>query len=171
MLFPTSLRLPRRLAGRCLFASLGLLLFLPAPLRAQTPPAGTFDATTLRQPTDLGFVWLIKAGDDPSYARADYDDTHWTRLDTNQSLKQIFPTQHPSVIWYRMHVKVAPNQAGLSLEEFNLSSAFEIYVNGERMFANGSVSPYQPYGFQARIVKPIPEAMIATGSVVIAMRL
>jgi hypothetical protein len=147
------------------------LLFLPAPLRAQTPPAGTFDATTLRQPTDLGFVWLIKAGDDPSYARADYDDTHWTRLDTNQSLKQIFPTQHPSVIWYRMHVKVAPNQAGLSLEEFNLSSAFEIYVNGERMFANGSVSPYQPYGFQARIVKPIPEAMIATGSVVIAMRL
>jgi hypothetical protein len=147
------------------------LLVPPAPLCAQTPQAGTFDATTLRQPTELGVVWLIKAGDDPSYARAETDDSQWTRLDTNQSLRQFFPTQHPSVIWYRLHVKVAPNEAGLSLEEYNLSSAFEIYVNGERMFANGSVSPYRPYGFQARIVKPIPDAMIATGSVVIAMRL
>jgi hypothetical protein len=166
MLFPTSLRLLRRLAGICLYASLGLFFFPPALLCAQT-----FDATTLRQPTDLGFVWLIKAGDDPSYARAETDDSQWTRLDTNQSLKQFFPTQHPSVVWYRLHVKVAPNQTGLSLEEFNLSSAFEIYVNGEKLFANGSVSPYRPYGFQARIVKRIPDAMIATGSVVIAMRL
>jgi hypothetical protein len=166
MLFPTSLRLPRRLAGICIFASLGLLLVPPAPLCAQT-----FDATTLRQPTDMGFVWLIKAGDDPSYARADCDDSQWTRLDTNQSLKQFFPTQHPSVIWYRLHVKTAPNQTGLSLEEYNLSSAFEIYVNGEKLLANGNVSPYRPYGFQARIVKRIPDAMIATGSVVIAMRL
>ena len=166
MLFPTSLRLLRRLAGICLYASLGLFFFPPALLCAQT-----FDATTLRQPTDLGFVWLIKAGDDPSYARAETDDSQWTRLDTNQSLKQFFPTQHPSVVWYRLHVKVAPNQTGLSLEEFNLSSAFEIYVNGEKLFANGSVSPYRPYGFHARIVKRIPDAMIATGSVVIAMRL
>jgi stage II sporulation SpoE-like protein len=166
MLFPTSLRLLRRLAGICLCAFLGLLFFPPGPLCAQS-----FDATTLRQPTDLGFVWLIKAGDDPSYARADFDDSRWTRLDTNQSLKQVFPTQHPSVIWYRLHVKVAPNETGLSLEEFNLSSAFEIYVNGERLLANGVVSPYRPYGFQARIVKRIPDAMIASGSVVIAMRL
>jgi hypothetical protein len=171
MLALTSLRLTRRLAGMCLFAFLSLLLVPPAPLRAETPQAGTFDATTLRQPTDLGVVWLVKAGDDPSYARAETDDSQWMRLDTNQSLRQFFPTQHPSVIWYRLHLKVAPNQTGLSLEEFNLSSAFEIYANGERIFSNGSVSPYRPYGFQARIVKRIPDAMIATGSVVIAMRL
>lgn len=166
MLFSTSLRHSRRLAGICFFAFLGFLLLPPAPLWAQS-----FDATTLRQPTDLGVVWLIKAGDDPSYARADFDDSQWTPLDTNQSLKQIFPAQHPSVIWYRLHVKVAPNETGLSLEEFNLASAFEIYVNGQRLFANGSVSPYHPYGFQARIVKRIPDAMISSGSVVIAMRL
>jgi hypothetical protein len=158
------------LAGICLSASLGLLLFPPARLCAQTPPAGTLDATTLRQPTDLGFVWLIKADDDPSYARADFDDSQWTPFDTNQSLKLIFPTQHPSIVWYRLHVKVTPNETGLSLEEFNLSSAFEIYVNGERLLLNGNVSPYRPNGFQARIIKRIPDAMIATGSVVIAMR-
>ncbi|MGD0348261.1 MAG: PP2C family protein-serine/threonine phosphatase [Terracidiphilus sp.] len=171
MLFAISLRLSRGLAGICFLALVGLLLLSPAPLCAQTPQTGTFDATTLRQPTDLGGVWLIKAGDDPSYARTDFDDSQWTRLDTSQSLKQIFPTQHPSVIWYRLHVKTAANEAGLSLEEYNLSSAFEIYVNGEKLFATGSVSPYHPYGYAARIVKPIPDAMIASGSVVIAMRL
>jgi hypothetical protein len=142
----------------------------PALLCAQTPQAGTFDATTLRQPAELGVVWLIKAGDDPSFARPDFDDSQWTRMDTTQSLKLVFPAQHPSVVWYRLHVKVAPNQTGLSLEEFNLASAFEIYVNGERLFSNGKVSPYHPNGFEARIVQRIPDAMIASGSVVIAMR-
>jgi serine/threonine protein phosphatase PrpC len=171
MLFPTTLRLPRRLAGICLFVFSGLLLVPPAPLRAETPQPGTFDATTLRQPTEMGVVWLVKAGDDPSYARAETDDSQWTRMDTNLSLKLFFPTQHPSVVWYRLHVKVAPNETGLSLEEFNLSSAFEIYVNGEKLFSNGNVSPYRPNGFQAPIVKRIPDAMIASGNVVIAMRL
>lgn len=171
MLFATSLCLLRRLAPFCLFVLLGVLFFPPAPLRAQTHQAGTFDASALRQPTDLGVVWLVKAGDDPSWASAEYDDSQWTRIDTTQSLKQFFPTEHPTVIWYRLHVKTAPNQAGLSLEEFNLSSAFEIYVNGQKLFVNGSVSPYRPYGFQAHIVKRIPDAMIATGSVVIAMRM
>lgn len=170
MLFPHSLRLPRHvfesLAAGSLFALSSLLLFSPALLRAQG-----FDASTQRQPTDLGVAWMVKAGDDPSYARPDYNDSQWTRVDTTRSLKEYFPSQHPSVMWYRLHVKVAPNQTGLSLEEYYLASAFEIYVNGERLFANGSVLPYRPNGFAARIVKRIPDRAIATGSVVIAMRL
>jgi len=138
----------------------------PYALRAQT-----FDATTLRQPTDMGMTWLIKPGDDPAYARADFDDSHWTPFDPNHSLKEIFPGQHPTVMWYRLHVKVAPNQTGLTLEEFNLSSAFEVYVNGEKLLATGQVSPYRPSTFAARLFKPIPDAAIATGSLVIAMRL
>jgi phosphoserine phosphatase RsbU/P len=159
------LRFPRRLTAFILFAFFGLLLLPIAPLRAQS-----FDATALRQPADLGVVWLVKTGDDPSWGRPDLDDSQWTRVDTNHSLKEFFPSQHPSVLWYRLHVKVAPNETGLSLEEFNLSSAFEIYVNGERIFASGSVSPFHPYGYAARIVKRIPDAAIATGSIVIAMR-
>jgi phosphoserine phosphatase RsbU/P len=150
------------------FAAVALLtsLFACTSLSAQT-----FDATTLRQPTDLGVTWLVKPGDDPSYARADLDDSQWTPVDTSLSLKHYFPNNHPNVMWYRLHVKVSPNQTGLSLEEFNLTSAFEIYVNGEKLFEDGSVSPYRPYTFAARIVKRIPDSAVATGSLVIAMRL
>jgi hypothetical protein len=124
----------------------------------------------LRQPTELSMTWVVKQGDDPAYARSDFDDSQWMRVDPNRSLNEYFPNARPEVLWYRLHVRVAPNETGLALEEYSLSNAFEIYVNGERMFETGSVSPYHPYTFSARILKRIPDSVIATGSLVIAMR-
>ena len=142
------------------------ILLTPRSLCAQS-----FDATTLREPTDLGMTWLVKAGDDPAYSRADFDDSQWMRVDPNLSLRNYFPHTRPNLVWYRLHVKVAPNQSGLALAEYNLSSAFEIYVNGERLFQAGQVAPYKPYLFSARMVRGIPDSAIASGSVVVAMRL
>ncbi len=169
MLFPNSLRLPRRLAGICLFAFLGLLLVPLAPLCAQTPQAGTFDATTLRHPTPLSMTWLLKAGDDPAYSQPGFDDSKWTVVDPNETLLRTFQDR-PEIVWYRLHVKVAPNDTGLALGEFYLDSAFEIYVNGKKLISTGSVSPFKPSTFDAYLLKRIPDADIATGSLVIALR-
>lgn len=132
--------------------------------------AQTFDATNLRGPTELGMTWLVHAGDDPAYARPDFDDSQWTRFDPSKSLNTVFPNRRPQVVWYRLHIKVAPNQTGLALEEFNIGSAFEIYVNGERLIQVGRVAPFVPYTHDARLLKRIPETAIATGSLVIALR-
>lgn len=160
----TSLLL-RRLPAIALFTCLGLSLVAPCPLHAQS-----FDATSLRQPANLDATWLAKAGDDPAFAQPDFDDSKWMRVDPNQSLKTYFQNSRPSIVWYRLHVKVAPNQTGLALEEFSLASAFEIYVNGQRLFENGTVSPYRPFTINARIVRRVPDAAIAAGSLVIALR-
>ena len=165
MLMRISLRSLRRLSAIAPLTFLALSLMPSALLRAQT-----YDATMLRRPTELSMTWVVKQGDDPAYARSDFDDSKWTVVDPNRSLKEYFPNARPEVLWYRLHVKVAPNETGLALEEYNLSNAFEIYLNGERMFETGSVSPYHPYTFNARIVKRIPDSVIATGSLVIAMR-
>lgn len=169
MLFPTSLRLPRRLAGIFLFAFFGLLFLPPAQLRAQTPQAGTFDATTLRHPANLSMNWLIKAGDDPAYAQPGFDDSKWAVVDPGETLLRTFQTR-PEIVWYRLHVKVAPNQTGLGLQEFYLDSAFEIYVNGKKLMETGSVAPFKPSTFDAYLIKRIPDEDIATGSLVIALR-
>ena len=71
----------------------------------------------------------------------------------NLSLRQYFPGRRPEVLWYRLHVRVAPNQSGLALSEWNLTSAFEIYANGEQLFATGQVAPYKPYLFNARLLE------------------
>ncbi len=132
--------------------------------------AQTFDATNLRQSTEMGMTWLVHAGDDPAYARPDFDDSQWTRFDPSKSLKTVFPNSQPQVVWYRLHVKVAPNETGLAVEEWNIGSAFEIYVNGQRLIQLGRVAPFRPYTRDAHLLRRIPEAAIATGSLVIALR-
>lgn len=132
--------------------------------------AQIFDATNLRQPVQMGMTWLVHAGDNPTYAQPGFDDSRWTRFDPNTSLAALFPSDRPKVVWYRLHVKVAPNETGLALEESGISSAFEIYVNGQRLISVGRVSPFVADTFEARLLKRIPDAAIATGSLVIALR-
>lgn len=142
---------------------------LVAAAAAQSP-VPVFDATTLRQPTDLASTWLVQPGDNPAYADPAYDDSHWIRFDPHSDLRNVLIHDRPDVVWYRMHVKVAPNQTGLALEEYALARAYQIYVNGRLLMQGGRVKPYSAYSIGAHLVRPIPDAQIATGSLVIALR-
>jgi hypothetical protein len=149
-----------------IFAAFGMCMALAAPAaRAQT-----FDATSLREPADLGGVWLVQAADDPAYSQPGYDDSKWLHFDSTKSIKTVIPNAKPEIIWYRLHVKVAPNQTGLALSEILISSAFEVYVNGQRIMQTGRVAPFVPYTYGARLLEPIPDREVATGSLVIALR-
>ncbi len=132
--------------------------------------AQSFDASNLREPADLGAKWLVHAGDDPAYARPDFDDAQWTLFDPHTSITTLFPHTHPEIVWYRLHVKVDPAQTGLALKELELGRAFEIYVNGERLIASGQIAPYAPYTLNARVLRRIPDRLLASGSLVIALR-
>ncbi len=147
-----------------------LALCLCLPFAAPLGQAQSFDATNLRQPTDLDALWLVHAGDDPAYARMDFDDSAWTRFHSAVSIRTVFPDSHPEVVWYRLHVKVLPSQTGLALAEWNIASAFEVYVNGQRMMQCGRVAPFAACIYGARLLEPIPARELATGSVVIALR-
>ncbi len=144
--------------------SLALFVLIAYPVRAQT-----FDATHLREPASLAVKWLVQAGDDPAYASPDFDDSHWTLFDPSGSIASLLP-HHPEVVWYRLHVKVDPTQTGLALSEMKLSRAFEIYVNGERLMASGQVVPFVPYTSDARVLARIPDRALASGTIVIALR-
>ena len=143
-----------------------LLLF---GMGASGAPGQTFDATHLRQPVNLDMKWLVNAGDNPDYKSPELDDSHWKLFDPSSSITSMYP-QHPEVIWYRLHVKVDPAQSGLALSEIKIARAFEIYVNGERLIASGQVAPFVPYTADARLLGRIPDRMLASGSVVIAVR-
>lgn len=144
----------------------GFVLACAAPVLA----AQSFDATHLQVPTDLNSPWLMHAGDDSAYARPDFDDWQWMPFDAHTDIKTIFKASKPSVIWYRMHMKVSRDQTGLALREVKLSSAFEVYVNGERIMASGEVEPFIPYTASARVLARIPDRMLASGSLLIAVR-
>jgi len=147
-----------------------LVLVTGAVMGAGVARAQTFDATNLHGPVDLAAKWLIQAGDNPAWSEPAFDDSQWTPFDSSTSLKSVFSTSHPEVVWYRLHVKVVPAETGLALAEWNTSSAFDIFVNGERLFHSGEVAPFVPYTQNGRLVKRIPDQQIATGNLVIALR-
>jgi len=149
-----------------LYVIAGLVLACAAPVLA----AQAFDATHLLVPTDLNSPWLMHPGDDPAYAWPDFDDSQWAIFDPHTDLKKNFIANQPEVVWFRLHVKVSPDQAGLALKEINISRAFEIFVNGERLIASGRMKPYVPYTSGARLLAAIPPRMIASGSLLIALR-
>ena len=153
-------------------ATAALLLFLLsafATARAQSANA-IFDATNLREPADLSMNWRVYAGDDPAFASPVFDDSQWKLFDPRASITYIFGKTDPEVIWYRLRVKVNPDQTGLALRELMISRAFEIYVNGERIIASGQVSPFVPYTMSSRMLARIPDRLLASGVLVIAVR-
>jgi phosphoserine phosphatase RsbU/P len=157
-----------RFTALCVFVLLAFAFLAREAAAERLVP--TLDASNLQQPTVLDSPWLIHAGDDPAYAQPGFDDSQWTVYDPHIDLKRIFQQNHPGVIWYRLRVKVDPKQTGLALREATISRAFEIYVNGERLIAAGQIAPFVPSTWNAKILGRIPDRMMASGSVLIAMR-
>jgi len=149
-----------------------LLLFLVSALataRAQNANA-VFDATNLREPADLSMNWRVYPGDNPAFASPAFDDSQWKLFDPRAPISYLVGNAYPEIIWYRLRVKVSPDQKGLALREMMISRAFEIYVNGERIIASGQVAPFVPYTMNSRILTPIPERLVSSGELVIAAR-
>jgi phosphoserine phosphatase RsbU/P len=164
--------------ARALFSGCALLLLFSAStghalagagLSAGTAP-NVFNATHIHEPVNLGGTWLVHAGDDPAFARPDFDDSGWTPFDSSTSIASIYGKEKPPVLWYRLRIQVDPGDSGLGLSENNLSRAFEIFVNGQRLIANGQVDPLKACTFAARLRAPIPDSMTASGLLIVAMR-
>jgi sigma-B regulation protein RsbU (phosphoserine phosphatase) len=158
-----SLSIKALLALPCLAA---LLAFASLPAIGQS-----FDATALRQPTELDATWLVHGGDDPSWASPSFDDSKWLPFTpSRQSLHDLYPNVPQEVVWYRLHIKVDPSQTGLALQEWFISSAFDVYSNGVKLIQVGQVAPFKPAFYRARLLVRIPDDQIRTGSIVIALR-
>src|SRR5580692_755681 len=124
-------RLGRHLAPLFVLAAIGMLWVLPCSGLAQDRASldrVTLDATHLQQPVDLAGMWLIHAGDDPAYARPDFDDSSWIVFNPATPIKPLFPGSRPEIIWYRVRVRVDPEQSGLGLREQMISHAYEVYL-------------------------------------------
>jgi phosphoserine phosphatase RsbU/P len=147
-----------------------LLMVGAAPATHAQIQSAVFDATSLREPVKLGAIGVFIGGDDPAFARTDYDDSKWLPADDKRPIHEILPNSQPKVVWQRIHVKVSPNQTGLGIEAWDVAGVFELYVNGQKLLGSGHFTPWGRYTKDARLVARIPDAQIATGNLVIAIR-
>jgi hypothetical protein len=147
-----------------------LLAGLAAAQPAPNPPAPAQDASRVFVPIELNSGWLMHPGDDPGWADPALDDSGWTPYDVTGDLKTVLTGSRPEFVWYRLHLKVSPQEAGLALRQGSIAKAAEVYVNGELFTSEGRVQPFVSYTWNALVVRRIPDRMLAGGSLVIAVR-
>ena len=135
------------------FALFGLLLQLVVP------QAG---------PVELAGPWRFHAGDSLAWAEAAYQDTHWDSV----RVPGRWPLGKAAGFgWYRLRFEVrGPVREPLGLWFRSVATAYEVYVDGERVGSMGGLPP----DYRARTVIPLvaglPPAAQSPGQHVIAIR-
>ena len=116
-----------------------LLLFFAstaAVLRAQDSAAPENNANVLLidRPnaqdwlTDIDDGWRVHDGDNPAYARPDFDDASWDQVDLDD-----LGAAQPGWRWFRLHIRLHENHPDLALLISAGDGTYELYINGIRV--------------------------------------
>ncbi|MGB6973204.1 MAG: PP2C family protein-serine/threonine phosphatase [Terracidiphilus sp.] len=129
-----------------------------------------FDPFYLGTRVALGPNWLFSAGDNPAFALPDYDDSGWKTVSLAKPLLS-YGARDMGHAWYRIHVHVNPRAHELALEIQYIEGSYEVYANGVRIGAIGSMnSKHVEQGYLTSY--DIPRRLfVSNGDLLIAIRL
>jgi sialate O-acetylesterase len=92
---------------------------------------------------DLHGPWLIEIGDNPEFARPQYDDSKWETITVPGSWENEGFPGYDGYAWYRKHF-VFPedmNTSHLYLKLGKIDDVDEVYLNGQRIGGMGEFPP------------------------------
>jgi hypothetical protein len=123
----------------------------------------------------LNGPWRFQTGDDPSYARPDFNDSSWETIDLAPLKGREAPLTGDSYrpgwtgsghggyhgyAWYRLHIHLAqrPAQPLKLIMPTDVDDGYEVYVNGTRLlqFGDFSVAPPRVYLSNQVVAAAIP---------------
>ena len=118
-------------------------------------------------PVELAGFWRFQPGDSLAWAVASYRDTHWDSV----TVPGRWPAPAGGYGWYRLSYRVSqPVRQPLGLWFRSVATAYEVYVDGERVGGMGGLPP----DYRARTVVPLVVGLPASaqdrGRHVIAVR-
>ncbi|MFN8347771.1 MAG: ATP-binding protein [Spirosomataceae bacterium] len=85
--------------------------------------------------------WKWHAGDDPAFAKPDFDDSKWERIDPTKDIMDLSKVQKAGVSWLRLSLEMDTSltKQGLALLLWQ-NGATEIYVDNEKLQQLGAFS-------------------------------
>ena len=124
-----------------------LLLLLPAlPARRAAAQVLPDTVRTVLRTVPLGGAvldrgWKFREGDDPAWARPDFDDAAWLPINPNQLPSQLPQLRGVRVGWLRLHLEVPDSLHRRALVLLlQQTGAAEVYLNGHLLRRLGQVS-------------------------------
>lgn len=123
------------------------LLVLLAPARAQ-------EITPDR--------WLLQKGDDPAWARPDFDDRGWTRVAVPASWESQGLDGYDGFGWYRTHFEVPDAYVGkpLTLVLGRVDDVDETFLNGVKVGQMGGFPPHPLTKYDQARAYPVPANLL-----------
>lgn len=91
---------------------------------------------------DLEGEWLFRKGDNPAWAKPDYNDSKWDKIEVPGPWEILY-TDYDGFGWYRLHfnVPVGAAKEPLFLLLGRIDDADEVYLNGIMIGKSGKMPP------------------------------
>lgn len=117
------------------------LIFLFISVTAYAQQTHIFRIDSL--PTEgvlLNKNWKFQTGDNPDFAKPDFDDSAWADIDPTKDIMALPGIVNAQIKWLRLHVEVTNKQPNLLLGlAINQAGASEIYLNGRLIHQIGHI--------------------------------
>lgn len=144
-----------------------VLLVTTRPALAQKPE--TFQLYGLgHEGILLNEGWRFYPGDNPAFARPDFDDHRWQPIDPTQPVQTLQPLRQAGVGWLRLRIRPDRRFGTNSLVQIYQLVASEVYLNGRLIERYGVIDPaggsraYQPSGEPVAFpLNPARESVLA----------
>jgi signal transduction histidine kinase len=122
-----------------------LLLFLSLPVfgqkgndSSQTP--FRLDSTALQGKT-LNKGWRWHTGDNPDFAKPDFNDAQWAAINPSNDIDDLPQIKQAGFGWFRLRLQIDPKLANQIVRvQINQVLASEVYLDGKRIVTYGKVS-------------------------------
>ncbi|MGI4739661.1 MAG: ATP-binding protein [Janthinobacterium lividum] len=123
-----------------LFGGLWLFSLLPAAAQPASPAVRVERLPAKGLPLTTG--WRYHAGDDPAWARPDFDDRRWQELDLGRPQRQLPARLQTGISWLRLRLRVGDSlrQHALLLQ-LGALGAWQLYLNGRLLQHKGTLDP------------------------------
>ncbi|MFI5159908.1 MAG: ATP-binding protein [Sphingobacteriales bacterium] len=140
-----------------LFAIAFLFISYKAPAQA----GKVFDLNKFPSQDTVLSGWKFHPGDNPQWARADFDDSHWQLADPGTDVTKFSQLKNAGVGWLRLHIKTDSSLARQQIMAWvSQYSASEIYLDGKLI---------QQYGFIGH--DPAKTSAVTPGGELFALKL
>jgi hypothetical protein len=142
----------------CLPLCLAALLAGSASLHAQAgqnPPA-TFSLNAGEPSASVNGLWRFKAGDDPRFAQADFNDSDWALLRSDESWTQQGYSSLAGFGWYRFRLVLPAGAGPMSLLLPEITSGYQCFVDGKPVHTEGAVDKLRPARYSMPAVIDLP---------------
>lgn len=91
---------------------------------------------------DVTGKWQFHTGDNLAWANPTYDDSGWQAISGDRPWGAQGHPGYRGYAWYRKRIEIGPGGTSLGLRIEQAQGAYEVYWNGNRVGASGSLPPH-----------------------------